>query len=138
MRTQRTTLSPRIRFEVLKRDKFTCQYCGRSGCELEVDHIQPISKGGTNDMDNLITACVDCNRGKSNIEVIPNTQAPIGYIYVKEPKSRRLNLLIRPSTADELKKIAKERDQSLNDFLNDMCEELIRQNNEFKKRGTSL
>lgn len=52
----------------MKRDNFTCQYCGAhgAGVVLEVDHIIPISKGGTSDMDNLITACLDCNRGKGS------------------------------------------------------------------------
>lgn len=53
------------RFEVLKRDQFTCQYCGKSGCKLEVDHVVPVSKGGADTIENLRTACFDCNRGKS-------------------------------------------------------------------------
>lgn len=66
---ERKNLSKKIRFEVFKRDKFTCQYCGRMAPDvvLEVDHINPVSKGGKNDLLNLITSCQDCNRGKSNI-----------------------------------------------------------------------
>jgi hypothetical protein len=61
-------LSKRLRFEVFKRDKFTCQYCGRKSPDvlLEADHIHPKSKGGKNDLLNLITSCKDCNSGKSN------------------------------------------------------------------------
>ncbi len=57
--------SKKLRFEILKRDKFTCQYCGRKAPEvkLEVDHIVPRSKGGKL-MKNLKTACYDCNIGK--------------------------------------------------------------------------
>ena len=42
---------------------------------MEVDHISPVSKGGDNDIDNLITSCFDCNRGKAAnpLEVIPQT-----------------------------------------------------------------
>ena len=68
---ERKTISKKIRFEVLKRDKFTCQYCGASAPSvvLEIDHIKPVSKGGKNDLLNLVTSCKDCNRGKSNIEL---------------------------------------------------------------------
>lgn len=49
-----------------ERDKHTCQSCGRKAPEvvLEVDHLLPVAKGGTDDFDNLITSCKDCNRGK--------------------------------------------------------------------------
>ena len=59
---------------MFQRDKFTCQYCGKTTPEviLEVDHVTPKSKGGTDDFDNLITSCRECNRGKSDFEVIPN------------------------------------------------------------------
>lgn len=69
--TKRKSLSKKIRFEVFKRDKFTCQYCGKSAPDvvLEIDHIKPVSKGGDNDIMNLVTSCKDCNRGKSNREL---------------------------------------------------------------------
>lgn len=54
------------RFMVMKRDRYKCRICNRSGVELEVDHIVPVSQGGSNRMDNLQTACQDCNRGKGN------------------------------------------------------------------------
>ena len=62
----RKPLSKKVRFEVFKRDHFTCQYCGRMAPDviLEIDHIKPVAEGGTNDMINLITSCRDCNRGK--------------------------------------------------------------------------
>lgn len=68
---ERKNIGKRLRFEVFKRDKFTCQYCGRTAPDviLQVDHINPVSKGGTNDILNLITSCQDCNSGKSNIEL---------------------------------------------------------------------
>ena len=64
--TPRTTLSKTTRFEVFKRDAFTCQYCGRAAPEvvLQVDHVHPVAHGGTNDLLNLVTACHDCNGGK--------------------------------------------------------------------------
>lgn len=64
----RSSLSKTIRFEVFKRDSFTCQYCGRKAPDvlLQIDHIEPIAKGGTNDLLNLTTACKECNSGKSD------------------------------------------------------------------------
>ena len=63
------SLSVRMRFEVFKRDGFTCQYCGRKTPEvvLELDHIIPRVEGGTDEIHNLITACWDCNRGKGEL-----------------------------------------------------------------------
>lgn len=57
------------RFEIFKRDNFTCQYCGKTPPEvvLEIDHIIPKSKKGKDFPENKITACFECNRGKSNI-----------------------------------------------------------------------
>ena len=62
-------ISKKIRFEVFKRDGFSCAYCGKTPPTviLEVDHIEPRSEGGQDDINNLITACFDCNRGKKNI-----------------------------------------------------------------------
>jgi hypothetical protein len=62
------TLSVRSRFEVFKRDSFTCGYCGRTpddeGVKLEVDHINPRANGGGDELINLVTSCWDCNHGK--------------------------------------------------------------------------
>lgn len=72
---ERIAISKKIRFEVFKRDGFKCQYCGMSAPDviLHVDHIQPISKNGTNELFNLITSCIDCNLGKSNNELSDST-----------------------------------------------------------------
>jgi len=61
-------ISVRVRFEVFKRDDFTCQYCGRRSPEvvLQVDHIVPVAGGGTDDRINLRTSCWECNSGKSD------------------------------------------------------------------------
>ncbi len=58
--------SKKLRFEVFKRDAFTCQYCGNHppAVILQLDHIHPVAAGGTDDIDNLITACQPCNAGK--------------------------------------------------------------------------
>ena len=66
--TQRKNISKRIRFEVFKRDGFRCQYCGAvpPSVTLEIDHIIPVSKRGTNNIENLVTSCWACNSGKSD------------------------------------------------------------------------
>lgn len=59
----------RLRFEVLERDGFKCQYCGRTpqdGAKLVADHVIPFSKGGKTIFENLITSCFECNAGKSD------------------------------------------------------------------------
>lgn len=69
-----TALSPanlRTRFLVLERDGFRCVYCGRSpknddSVILHVDHVHPRSKGGSDDMSNLVACCVECNLGKGD------------------------------------------------------------------------
>jgi len=65
------SISKKTRFEVFKRDSFTCQYCGEKApnAVLRVDHIKPVAKGGTSGILNLITACHSCNAGKSDREL---------------------------------------------------------------------
>lgn len=70
-RKKRKTLSNALRFEVMNRDKFKCALCGKSPStdpkiKLEIDHITPISNGGSNDLINLRTLCNLCNNGKGN------------------------------------------------------------------------
>ncbi len=62
-------VSSRLRFEVFKRDSFTCRYCGEQTPKtvLEVDHVIPVSKGGGDEPENLATSCYKCNRGKSAV-----------------------------------------------------------------------
>ena len=76
---RRKLLSKLTRFEVFKRDRFICQYCGAQppGVLLEVDHIVAVAAGGGNTMGNLITACQPCNLGKGarDLRVIPQSLA---------------------------------------------------------------
>ncbi len=54
---KRKSLSKRVRFEVFKRDNFTCCYCDRQPPDvvLQIDHIEPHSKGGADQIANLLT-----------------------------------------------------------------------------------
>ena len=66
--SKRKSVRKSVRFEVFKRDGFSCQYCGAKAPEavLHVDHINPVSNGGDNEIINLITSCEACNLGKSS------------------------------------------------------------------------
>lgn len=63
---KRRAISEKTRFEIFKRDSFTCQYCGIQPPQavLHIDHIIPVASGGTNVPENLITSCQSCNSGK--------------------------------------------------------------------------
>lgn len=66
---QRALMTSGKRYDILRRDNYKCQICGRSqsdGAKLEVDHIIPISKGGKTIDDNLQTLCHECNQGKKD------------------------------------------------------------------------
>ncbi len=73
----RKAISKRLRFEIFKRDGFRCKYCGATNeaAQLHVDHVIPVSAGGTNDQLNLVTACISCNSGKSDVplSVVPES-----------------------------------------------------------------
>ena len=66
-----------LRFAVLKRDGFRCSYCGRGeteGVKLHIDHLVPVARGGRNELDNLVTACQDCNLGKAASDIVGPTR----------------------------------------------------------------
>lgn len=68
MTYKRKPISKRLRFEIFKRDRFSCQYCGLQPPQttLEIDHVIAVANGGDNSEANLLTSCIDCNRGKSD------------------------------------------------------------------------
>lgn len=106
----RESISKKLRFDVFKRDYFKCQYCGNSppSVVLEVDHIHPVSKGGKNSIDNLLTACFDCNRGKAGglLGSIPESLA--NKIAIANEKESQLNEFNK-----FLKKIRKREDSDI-------------------------
>ncbi len=94
-------LSKSRRFEVFKRDGFTCQYCGRRPDDgetiLEVDHIHPRAAGGTDDELNLITSCPACNSGKRAkllAEVAPKPDADIRTLEVQQETAEAQRFLV--------------------------------------------
>lgn len=91
---QRKPVTKKTRFEVFKRDGFKCQYCGRSAPDvvLEVDHIIPVCKGGDNDLLNLVTACFDCNRGKTSKSLDDSTVVSKQMVQLQDLNTRREQL----------------------------------------------
>lgn len=64
----RRAITKRVRYEVLNRDGNACHYCGGRPPEvrLVLDHVLPVSLGGTDEPSNLRAACTDCNSGKAS------------------------------------------------------------------------
>ncbi len=58
-----------VREYLLEKFNRTCAYCGAKDIPLEVEHIKPKSKGGSNRVSNLAIACVPCNQAKSNLDI---------------------------------------------------------------------
>lgn len=101
----RKAIPKRIRFEVFKRDSFKCQYCGAAAPEvlLQVDHIKPVAKGGTNDIVNLVTACIACNAGKSDKSLDDKTAVQKSRAQLEELQERREQLEMMTNWLEELK-----------------------------------
>jgi len=53
------------RFEIFERDRYTCQYCGKQTHQLTLDHVIPRHMGGPHTWENVVSACVACNRRKA-------------------------------------------------------------------------
>ena len=113
---KRKNLSKSVRFEVFKRDSFKCQYCGKSAPDvvLEVDHIIPVSKGGDNDISNLITACFDCNRGKRDKKLTDKQSAKLQKEELDKLNARR----------EQLEMIAEWRKELLN-LMNESIDKIV-------------
>lgn len=71
------------RFEIFSRDDYTCQYCGKRTRQLTIDHVIPRYRGGKQTWENMVSACVPCNRRKAgrtpseaSMRLIHNPQQP--------------------------------------------------------------
>jgi len=70
------------RVEVFNRDHYTCQYCGKVTRQLTLDHVVPRYQGGQHTWENVVSACVSCNRRKAG----------------RTPEQARMKLMCSPST----------------------------------------
>lgn len=108
--TKRKPINKKLRFDVFKRDGFQCVYCGRTppSVVLEIDHIDPVSKGGINDINNLVSSCFDCNRGKRDVQL------------TKKPNKTPENIAILKEQEEQLKeyrKLIKKRTRRINNDI---------------------
>jgi len=94
------TINPQLRNEILERNGFTCQLCGAGPGDvdrfnpnrmvrLHIDHVLPISQGGTDDKENLRVLCSACNQGRSNVQPPSETALNIIAKIRKLPKSNQ-------------------------------------------------
>ena len=72
---------PLTKRNVLKRDRGTCQYCGRRFVEMTADHVIPKALGGADSWENLVCACSNCNARKGNL-----TPAQAQMVLLRQPK----------------------------------------------------
>lgn len=66
VRVRKSKMVKFSRANIYARDSYTCQYCNTQfrSEELTFDHVIPVSRGGTKSWENIVTACIDCNRRK--------------------------------------------------------------------------
>lgn len=132
MSNKRKSLSKKVRFEIFKRDSFTCQYCGQSAPEitLEIDHINPIYEGGSNDLINLITSCFECNRGKSKNKLTESDILKKQKLQIQELNEKKQQLQLFIEWKKELMNIE-------NEQLNYILDILLNYNIELSEYGKS-
>ena len=91
------------KLEIFNRDNYTCQYCGWKGKDLTLDHVIPKKRGGEHSWENVVSACVPCNRKKAG-----RTPKEAGMPLLKEPHAPRNDGFYIPfyylSVQDEWKK----------------------------------
>jgi hypothetical protein len=103
---ERRKISPRTRFEIFKRDGFSCRYCGRKSPEviLELDHIVPVAENGSDDPMNLATSCYECNSGKNAV--------PLGQVMTgDDPHDRAVEILEKERQLREYEEVRRAQEE---------------------------
>ena len=80
---------------ILRRDNYTCQYCGETSSSLTVDHVQPKSRGGKTTWTNVVVACKPCNLKKGNYNL---TEVDMKLLVKPYKPDFQLNPFIIPSS----------------------------------------
>lgn len=117
----REPVSKKTRFEVFKRDQFTCQYCGAKAPEvvLHADHIRPVADGGKSDIMNLVTACAACNGGKGARLLDDRSAVERQRTQIEELEARREQLEMMLAWRDAAQAQAVDVVQEISDRLGD-------------------
>jgi cytochrome c553 len=115
----REPVSQKTRFEVFKRDKFTCQYCGKKAPDvvLHCDHMHPVAEGGTSDVMNLITACAGCNGGKGARRLDDMSVVERQRVQIEELEERRQQLEMMLQWRDTLSNFQDDQIQQISDYI---------------------
>lgn len=115
----------KLRFEIFKRDDFTCQYCGRKAPEvkLTIDHKKAQSAGGGDEKENLLTCCEDCNMGKGSTDLSVSDTSNFSVFSKDQLKNvhyPKISFRLSDETVARLKKAKGDKSWNLlfNDFLN--------------------
>lgn len=140
MAKKRQPISKKMRFEVFKRDSFTCQYCGQKAPDviLHIDHIKPVKLGGTNKIINLITSCVNCNLGKKANELSDNSVVLKQQKQAEKLQERREQLRMIMQWQEGLDSIDEDIKKSINKYWSDNLEGQYSLNEHGLKRIMSI
>jgi HNH endonuclease len=123
--TERKPLSRAVRFEVFKRDAFTCQYCGAKAPDvvLEVDHVKPLAEGGDDSLLNLVTSCKACNGGKGARSLDDDSVLAKQRAQIEELHQRRQQIEMMLQWRDDALAIEKLKADKIVDAINAKSEE---------------
>ena len=85
------------RRNIYRRDKNTCQYCGKTFRpeELNIDHVVPLSRGGKDTWENVVCSCISCNLRKGN-----KTLKEAGMRLIRKPKKPEWGTFIKENLAN--------------------------------------
>lgn len=119
---KRKPIPKKIRFEVLKRDSFTCQYCGMKAPDvvLHVDHIKPVAKGGANAMTNLVASCLGCNLGKGATTLSDDSAVKKSQRQAEEIQNNVEQLEMMGKWYDGLRDIENKKNEITHKYLNNI------------------
>lgn len=133
-------ISKKLRFEVFKRDKFQCQYCGRPAPDilLEIDHIKPRVSGGDDDILNLLTSCVDCNSGKGSRHISDDAAVRVQRKQLENLEKRREQLEMMLRWKENLESFKDEVEDSLASTWAKLCKDRFYLNEEGRRELRGL